>query len=292
MDVEIELIGEDGVDTYIQYIPSVMISDIKEGKKLCFGLYGKEIGDDRKTYGSVVVSLDASIDGKEGNVLVVDAVTPEKLLCNHDIMTIVTGKLLEYIIHNDMLGMILSIVYPDMSDVESVFDMFNFIRLEDGNSIYEASIKELIKHKMFSKDLHDFDKYISSIEELSVSERNSFFKEMGTRYPEGLSPNHLPGKMLNGLSFIYKEHSEIKGFVLVSGISDELIYVGSLYNEGDPSYAAALLKCLAREVIRKTSYTKVMFAAATDSVKRFCDNLTYEIESLNKRWIRYYYLEV
>lgn len=287
MDIRVFDIAPDRTSEYAAFIPADFYTSAGTGMYLCFGI---EAG--KKAVGAVIASTDAAVNDGAEPALWIRSIAPEALLESDRIMETVLAFLVTYAIRNALSGLVVSVLLPDGKALSKLLKRLNFQELQQGNTIYEAAIADLLTHSAIRLERPLTSKTIVRVDELSPEERREFINQMGTRYPDGLSPDRLPGTWAKGLSFVYRKDTSITGYLLCSVLANGTLYVGALYSEGKPAYALALLTRLAHELKTETAFDEVMFASAGVRSKAFCDNLTKGVKSLMKSEFHYYYMEV
>ena len=287
-NINLKLITADGINQYLQYIPSDELSDIIKGHERAIGL----LDDDINPVGAMVTATGKEPDDGPGHILVIrNLYLTEEFRTVEIIEKVVSlvGKLAKAEKH---AGVVWEVLSPDSADLEEVLSS-RCVRLQDGNTFYEGAVENFIYCPVVKKDFRELTKKIISVDKLSKKEYAFFLHEMETRFPSGLDIAHLPGKWLPNLSYVYRNGEETEAYILSSEISENMIYIGAIYvKKHGGILAGALIGHLARVLIENMYYEKVMFTAASGEGAKLCEFLTRGIKKIIKREIHNYYEEV
>ncbi|MCR5626430.1 MAG: hypothetical protein K6F99_03835 [Lachnospiraceae bacterium] len=283
-----EIISQDSFSLYSAYIPADAMKELKKKKSICIGL----CTENGKPCGAVVFS-NGQIPDNDEKVMVIESVSIDKLYRTKEVIVSIIDEVSEKLRSRNIAGIVLQILYPREKEYEDLLDE-GFERLEDGNTIYEASFAQVYKNPIIQRlTLLGKDCRVSPVSGLSATETKEFLSDMGKRFPETFSPKHLPGTWLKDLSLVYYKGERIEGYVLCSSVSDEMIYVGALYIENnDNSVLSALLGILGKKIHNESSFTKVMFAAASDEGKKICDYMVNDVEDVKLTVVHNFYKSI
>ena len=286
--VKIHIISHKQLEDYRGFIKTDELPFILKGEADVFGI------DNLVNHhvGAAVVEKALEPDNGTGSVLVIRDLYLTEDYRIPDVLDVLMGKISEEVIRRDYKGIVMTNAYPDNPQYESYLEDKCY-RLDDGNTIYELDVDLLYDHPLFKKTGYGIKGSVVRISDLDRFDKKAFPAEWNDHFPKGLSPDKLPGKWLQNLSFVYKKDSGFRGFILTSELSPDKLYIGGIYvDPGELRAPAALISVLGREIILDSDYRKVMFAAATDEGSTLCDKILKGIHSYKKWTIHNYYLEV
>lgn len=285
---KINLISLKNLADYIRYIKTDELRFIKKGEAIVFGIDNLA----NEHVGAAVVESRPEPDNGPGRVLVIKDLYITEDFKTPDVYEALINRISEEAVRGEYKGIVMQTAYPDDPVYESYLED-NCLRLDDGNTIYEVDVDIIYDHPIFKKTLSGLSGSVERFRNLTTDQKTVFMSEWNRHFPNGLSPEHLPGKWLQDFSYVYIKDSEFRGFILTSELSPEKLYIGSVYSDpGQPLVPAALVGRLGRDVILDSDYRKVMFAAATDEGSSLCKKILEGIHSIKKWTIHNYYLEV
>ena len=286
--IKIHIVPQKQLTDYMCYIKTDELPFILKGEASVFGI--DNLANDH--VGTAVVEEAPEPDNGSGCVLVIRDLYLTQDYRTPEVLDVLINKISEEVIRRDYKGIVMQNAYPDNPEYEAYLEE-NCLRLDDGNTIYEVDVDLMYDHPFFKKTSFGLGGSVVRISDLDRYDKTAFLNEWDDHFPKGLSPDNLPGKWLQNLSFAYRKNSGFCGYVLTSELSPVKLYIGGVYTDpGEPLAAAAFICVLAREIILDSDYRKVMFAAATGEGITLCDKILKGIHSIKKWNIHNYYLEV
>lgn len=287
-DIKIRLISVKQLEAYTCFIRADDIPVILNGSADVIGI---DTYDDEPV-GAAVVETGLEPDAGSGQILVIRHLYLREEYRMREVTERLIDEVCDEAVKRYMSGVVVQIAYPDDPLLEdSVKD--RFYRLDDGNTVYELDVDCVFDHPAFKKTWSGKGGAVKRISDLGVDEQRAFMAGWKDHFPKGLSYDHLPGKWLKDYSYVFQTDDIYSGFVLSSELSEERLYIGAVYSEpGQPLVPLVLITILGRTVILDSDYRKVIFAAASDEGRRFCDKLLDGIYNMKKWEIHNYYLEV
>lgn len=284
-DVKIHDIARSELSSYLYYVPRDEIEDILSGEHRAIGIDD----DSGNAIGAIIAENATEPDGGAGRILVSRKLYTSEEYRDEEVLGRIVRSLGDYARADGCTGVVFRTLFPDEGELESVLKK-RFERLEDGNTIFEADATRFLYSPVIKKKFGKIDGRIVKFSSFPPDEREYFFEKRRDRFPEGLTPGHLPGKWLPELSFVCRDAEDYVGYILSSELSEDMIYVGALYVAGNEGLeAAALIGRVGRTVLEKALYDRVMFSAATAEGRKLCEYLTNGMKGVKRREVHNYY---
>ncbi len=251
--------------------------------------------DDGTIYGAAVISDGAKLSGESGNHLVLEwfFVQPEHR--KKGIFRLLIKTLADRYQEQNISGIIVKLVYPQMEDMEAALNQMGFFRLQDGNTVYRGDIRSFFKVRLLPEEKENvLGKRVTSFADCTHDDCKHFFELAGKKYPNSLSVPMLPGEWSRKLSYIYRIKNEVAGFLLTSILEDGTLYFGALYAERKHNLAApALIDRLIADLKQENHLETIVVSAASDPGKRIAEHIIHEAGATPDRFtVRHYYLPI
>ena len=277
------------VGSYVQLLVDEEISDLLNGSSLLYVVFS----EDEEPIGAFVLSPTDNLEGEDGkNIFMNSAYVSEKYR-KQGVFSYFLDEIGEFLSGTNISGIITQLMIPFNEESEKALLSCGFTRISDGNSIYETEFKGFDKISLVSASFPKTELMIQSLAESTSADIAGFLGQFGRHFPEGLSPQKMPGKWMKDLSFIYVSDGSIKGFILTSSLPGDVLYIGAVYmTKGHAKATAALIKRLILDADKNGRFKKIMFAAVSEEGRKLGERLLQEAGSEVKLTVmRNYYYE-